>query len=207
MRPSRTAIITLVRLLTGVRARWLGANPSDAAAQRVYFANHTSHLDAVALWSSLPDALRRHTRPVAAQDYWTSGLVRPYLARHVLNAVLVERQRISVKNNPLAPMLDALDAGDSLIIFPEGTRNANEDAHAALREFKGGIYHLARHRPALEFVPVWIDNVNRVLPKGEFLPVPILGSVTLGEPLALRETETKETFLARARAALLSLRK
>jgi len=204
MRPSRTAIITLVRLLTGVRARWVGANPADAAAQRVYFANHTSHLDAVVLWASLPDALRRRARPVAAQDYWSSGLVRPWLARHVLNAVLVERQRISVKNNPLAPMLDALDAGSSLIIFPEGTRNANT---AEPGEFKGGIYHLAHHRPALEFIPVWIDNVNRVLPKGEFLPVPMLGSVTLGAPLALREGETKESFLARARAALLALRK
>jgi len=220
MRPSRTAIITLVRLLTGVRARWLGVNPADVSTQRVYFANHTSHLDAVVLWASLPDALRRHTRPVAARDYWATGLARPYLARHVLNAVLVERKNISVKNNPLAPMLDALDAGDSLIIFPEGTRNAGESectddgahaggrTHAAEpREFKGGIYHLAHHRPALEFVPVWIDNVNRVLPKGEFLPVPMLGSVTLGAPLALREGETKETFLARARAALLALRK
>ncbi|OAM89006.1 1-acyl-sn-glycerol-3-phosphate acyltransferase [Termitidicoccus mucosus] len=200
----RAAIITFVRLLTGVRARWLGVNPADVA-QCVYFANHTSHLDAVALWAALPDGLRGRTRPVAARDYWMSGLVRPWLARHVLDAVLVERKNISTKNNPLAPMLDALDAGSSLIIFPEGTRNAGGGAEPG--GFKSGIYHLARHRPKTGFIPVWIDNVNRALPKGEFLPVPMLGGLTMGAPLTLREDEDREAFLLRARDALLALRK
>ena len=204
MRLPRAAIIALVRLLTGVRSRWLGVNPADMP-QCVYFANHTSHLDAVVLWAALPDGLRDRTRPVAARDYWTSGLVRPWLARHVLNAVLVERRDISVKNNPLAPMLDALDAGSSLIIFPEGTRATGGGAEPG--RFKSGIYHLARHRPKTGFIPVWIDNVNRMLPKGEFLPVPMLGGLTMGAPLMLRRDETKEAFLLRARDALLVLQK
>ncbi len=196
---SKFLIIGLVRTLTGVRARWVGAEPS--AKQRIYFANHTSNLDAVVIWASLPTELRVKTRPVAAHDYWTKGVVRPYLAKHVFNVVLIERKNVTVKNNPLTPMLAALDAGSSLIIFPEGGRMAG----GGLGEFKSGIHHLAAKRPEVELVPVWIDNVNRVLPKGEFLPVPMLGSVTVGAPLRLAAEETKETFLARARAALAQL--
>jgi len=196
---SKFLIIGLVRVLTGVRARWVGAAPEKR--QRIYFANHTSNLDAVVIWASLPSELRAITRPVAAHDYWTKGLTRPYLAKHVFNAVLIERKNVTVKNNPLTPMLAALDAGSSLIIFPEGGRMAGGEPAA----FKSGIHHLAAKRPDVELVPVWIDNVNRVLPKGEFLPVPMLGSVTIGAPMKLAEGETKDGFLMRARAAMCTL--
>ncbi len=195
---SRTLIIALVRLLTGVRPRWVGCEPS--ATQRIYFANHTSNLDAVVIWSALPRALREQTRPVAAHDYWSKGF-RRYLADHVFRAVLIERKNVTVKNNPLTPMLTALDAGSSLIIFPEGGRMAD----GKLGEFKSGIHHLASKRPDIEFVPAWIDNVNRVLPKGEILPVPMLGSVTLGAPIKLAPDDTKETFLQKTRTALAQL--
>lgn len=196
----RALVIGFVRLLTGVRARWLGCEPS--LQQRIYFANHTSNLDAVVIWASLPPALRVRTRPVAAQDYWLKGPVRRYLALKVFNAVLIERKKVTVKTNPLAPMLEALSAGSSLIIFPEGGRMESGE----VGEFKGGIYHLASHRPEIEFAPTWIDNVNRVLPKGEVLPVPMLGSVSIGCPLTLQENETKEAFLERARSALLAMK-
>lgn len=196
----RAFIIGLVRLLTGVRARWSGCAPTGT--QRIYFANHTSNLDAVVLWAALPQALRERTRPVAAHDYWTKGVIRPYLASRVFKAVLIERKKVTVKNNPLVPMLAALDEGSSLIIFPEGGRMEGDQP----AQFKGGLYHLASHRSDVELVPVWIDNVNRVLPKGEFLPVPMLGSVTMGAPLAFDRDETKEIFLERARLALGALR-
>ncbi len=195
---SRIFIITLVRLLTGVRARWVGCEP--AAKQRIYFANHTSNLDAVVIWAALPSALRAQTRPVAAHDYWSKG-VRRYLANHVFRAVLIERKNVTAKNNPLTPMLAALDGGSSLIIFPEGGRMADGN----LGPFKSGIHHLATKRPGVEFIPAWIDNVNRVLPKGEIFPVPMLGSITLGAPIKLTPDDTKETFLAKTRAALAEL--
>jgi 1-acyl-sn-glycerol-3-phosphate acyltransferase len=195
----RAFIIGLVRFLTGVRARWRDCEP--VATQRIYFANHTSNLDAVVVWAALPSVIRAKTRPVAAHDYWTKGAVRPYLARHVFNAVLIERKNVTIKNNPLTPMLAALDEGSSLIIFPEGGRMTG----GAPSEFKSGIAHLAGKRPQVEFVPTWIDNVNRVLPKGEVLPVPMLGSVTVGAPIKLAEGESKEAFLDRARAALCAL--
>lgn len=194
------AIVGCVRVLTGARARWKDCEPS--IEQRIYFANHTSNLDAVVIWSALPPALRTRTRPVAAQDYWLKSAVRRYLAQRVFKAVLIERKKVTVKTNPLQPMLAALDEGASLIIFPEGGRM---DGHQ-VGEFKSGIFHLASHRPQVEFIPTWIDNVNRVLPKGEFLPVPFLGSVTLGTPMKLHPDESKESFLLRAKTAVEKLR-
>lgn len=189
-----------VRLFTGAQARWVGCAPEPV--QRIYFANHTSNLDFVLLWASLPRALREKTRPVAAHDYWTANPLRQKIARDVFRAVLIERKKVTRATNPLPLMVAALDAGDSLIIFPEGGRAADG---VALGEFKSGIFHLASARPQVSLVPVWIDNLRRVLPKGEILPVPLLCSVTFGAPLALAPNEDKATFLARAHEAVLRL--
>lgn len=187
------------RLLTGGTARWRGCMPE--MRQRIYFANHSSNLDFVLLWSALPAKLRSCTRPVGAQDYWSKP-IRSYLAQHVFRAVLIERERVTKSNNPLTPMLNALANGDSLIIFPEGTRLSGE----TLGEFKPGLHHLASARPDVELIPVFIDNLNRVLPKGEILPVPMLCSVHFGEPVAFDPVEPKAAFLKRAREALNNLR-
>jgi 1-acyl-sn-glycerol-3-phosphate acyltransferase len=195
-----TAIALAARLLTGATPRWRGCAVEPRL--RVYFANHSSNLDFVLLWASLPQTLRRRTRPVAAHDYWTKGAVRPWLAERVFHAVLIERKNVTRANNPMKPMCDALRAGDSLIIFPEGGRNPSGE----IGEFKSGIHHLAREVPEAEFVPVYIENLNRVLPKGEVLLVPILCSVNFGEPLHLAPGETKAAFLARARDAIIALR-
>jgi 1-acyl-sn-glycerol-3-phosphate acyltransferase len=110
----------LVRLLSGLQARWLGTDPVDC--QRVYFANHTSTLDAAVLWAALPSSIRERTRPVAAKDYWTASVLRRWLANDVFRALLIERLKVTSENNPLREMVAVLDAGDSLIIFPEGGR-------------------------------------------------------------------------------------
>ena len=193
-------IAGFTRLLTGVRARWRGCAP--VPEQRVYFANHTSNLDFVLLWSVLPGELRRKTRPVGARDYWQTGGIRELLAHRVFRAVLIERRDVTRENNPLVPMLDALSAGESLILFPEGTRNAD----CEVNPFKPGLFHLAKARREVAFVPVFIENLNRVLPKGEVLPVPMLCTVSFGEPLRLAEGETKPQFLTRAREAMVALR-
>ena len=187
------------RFLTGGTPCWRGCLPEER--QRIYFANHTSNLDFVLLWSALPSALRRRTRPVGAHDYWATP-IRGYLARNVFRAVLIERKRVTRSNNPLTPMLNALAEGDSLIIFPEGTRLAGDE----LGDFKPGLHYLAAARPDVELIPVFIDNLNRVLPKGEILPVPMLCSVHFGEPVPFDASETKAAFLVRARAALNNLR-
>jgi len=187
------------RILTGARARWQGCAP--VAEQRVYFANHTSNLDFVLLWASLPDELRCKTRPIAARDYWKGGL-RGWLASRVFRAVLIERRAVTRDSNPLTPMLDTLRGGESLIIFPEGTRNPDGEVN----DFRPGLFHIAKALPQIALVPVFIENLNRVLPKGEILPVPMLCSVTFGEPLRLAQGEIKPDFLTRARDAMLALR-
>jgi 1-acyl-sn-glycerol-3-phosphate acyltransferase len=192
--------IAIARLITGVSAHWQGAQPS--ARQRIYFANHSSNLDFLLVWSSLPSELRERTRPVAGQDYWNAGPIRRWLSHKVFNAVLIERKSVTRATNPLVPMLAALEAGDSLIIFPEGTRSADGE----IGPFKGGLYHLAKAHPSAELVPVFIQNLNRVLPKGEVLPVPIVCNVTFGEPLPPGCTEPREAFLGLARESLLHLK-
>jgi len=196
----RRFITFFVRLATGVQANWIAGLPTQR--QKIYFANHTSHLDFVVIWSALSPDSQKNTRPVAAKDYWSTGSIRPFLAQRVFNAVLVERQRISGVN-PLTPMIDALGKGFSLIIFPEGTRSPD----GAMQAFKSGLYHLAIQFPDVELVPVYLDNLNRMLPKGEFLPVPMVGSVTFGTTIRIEENETKPTFLLRARQAVESLGK
>ena len=195
-----SAIAAGLRLFTGARARgaaaaWAGDGP------RVFFANHTSNLDFVALWAVLPSELRRRTRPAAARDYWLGGPLRRWLAERVFRAVLIERKQVTRANNPLEQMLPVLDAGECLIIFPEGGRFEG----AELAPFKSGLFHLAQRCPAARLVPVYIENLNRVLPKGEVLAVPVLCAVNFGEPVRLAEGETREAFLQRAREAVRAL--
>ncbi|MDB5296133.1 MAG: 1-acyl-sn-glycerol-3-phosphate acyltransferase [Phycisphaerales bacterium] len=199
----------LIRLLTGAQARWKGTDPvrpDGSVPQRIFFANHTSNLDAPVVWASLPTEVRRVTRPVAARDYWDAGPVRRRLANDVFRALLIERKKVTKSNNPLTAMADALDAGASLILFPEGGRSA-ADAAAEPGEFKAGLWHLARRRPDVELVPVFLENLNRILPKGDFLLVPLLAAVTFGEPLRVADGEDKHAFLGRARDAVANLRR
>ena len=195
------AINLFVYLVTGVRARWLGCGP--AATQRVYFANHASHGDFVLVWSVLPPILRLRTRPVAGADYWNRSALRHFIGARVFHAVLIDRDPQSRSADPVAMMEDALAGGDSLIIFPEGTRNTGDQP---LLPLKSGLFHLASRRPDVEYVPVWIENIGRVLPKGMLLPVPLLCSVSFGTPITLAAGETRDQFLTRARTAMLSMR-
>lgn len=193
-------LVGLSRLVSGARARWVGCEPHPR--QRIYFANHTSHLDTLVLWSALPPSLRPLTRPVAARDYWGVSAPRRFLAERIFNAVLIDRVPFVSSANPLTAMLQGLGNQNSLIMFPEGTRSLTGEPGT----FKSGLFHLARERSDVELVPVFIENLNRILPKGTYLPVPLLGGVTIGTPIRLDAGEDKVDFLARARAAVLGLR-
>jgi 1-acyl-sn-glycerol-3-phosphate acyltransferase len=189
----------IARLVTGAQGHWKGCAP--LAEQRIYFANHQSHLDWVLIWAALPLALRANTRPIAARDYWTKGRFKHWITREVFNAVYVARQRTD-DQDPLGPLVEALASGDSIVIFPEGTRSHKGEP----QPFKSGLYHLAEKFPDVPLVPAWIDNVQRVMPKGEVVPVPVLCTVTFGEPIRLQPGEPKADFLSRAREAVLAQR-
>lgn len=195
------AISTFARFITAPRAVWQGIEP--VPHQRVYFANHSSNGDFVLLWTALPTPLRRQTRPVAALDYWLTSPLRAFIGREVFNAVLIDRRPEARTEDPVAQMVQAIDKGSSLILFPEGQRNSSD---APLLPFKSGLYHLAKARPEVDLVPVWIANLNRVMPKGEVIPVPLICTLTFGAPLHLSEDEPKDTFLLRATQALLALK-
>ena len=189
----------IARLITGAQGHWKGCPPK--AEQRIYFANHQSHLDWVLIWAALPHELRAATRPIAARDYWAGTPFKRWLTTEVFHAVYVSRQRTD-DQDPLEPLVEALRQGDSLVIFPEGTRSSAGDP----LPFKSGLYHLAEQFPNVALVPAWIDNVQRVMPKGEVVPVPILCTVTFGAPLQLEPGEDKRAFLERARAAVVAQR-
>lgn len=196
---TETLLTWIARFISGVSVRWVDSQPDTC--QRVYFANHTSHLDVVLVWSALPTEVRRLTRPIAAKDYWDRGFVRRHL-HQVFNALLIDRKEIKVHQSPIDLMLREIGDTHSLILFPEGGRNANE----GIGEFKSGLYYLSKKRPELELIPVHINNMNRILPRGEFLPVPLLSSLTFGPPMWLEAGEPKTEFLARAREAVVSLK-
>ena len=193
------ALAFIARLITGAQGHWHGAPPK--AEQRIYFANHQSHFDWVLIWAALPRELRAVTRPIAARDYWTATPLKHWITREIFNAVYVSRER-KEDEDPLEPLMEALRNGDSLVIFPEGTRAAK----GLPQEFKSGLFHLARRYPHVQLIPAWIDNVQRVMPKGEVVPVPVLCTVTFGAPCNLQPEETKVEFLTRARNAVIALK-
>ena len=197
---TRNSLALLARILSGDSARWIDSQPDTC--QRVYFANHTSHLDAIVLWSALPQEVRGLTRPVAAKDYWTKGRIRKYMATQVFNALLIDRTEIKVHQSPVDVMIREIGQRYSLIVFPEGGRSDGRE----IGDFKSGLYYLSKKRPDLELIPVHIDNMNRILPRGQFLPVPLLSCITFGPPLWLEAGEPKTEFLQRARNAVRRLK-
>ncbi|MDR3198488.1 MAG: 1-acyl-sn-glycerol-3-phosphate acyltransferase [Planctomycetaceae bacterium] len=197
---AKNSLIFTARLLSGATVLWYESQPD--LCQRVYFANHTSHLDALVIWAALPHRIREKTRMVAAQDYWDAGVVRRYISRKLLNAVLIERENVSLKNTPIKVMMDEMKDEYSLILFPEGGRSAD----GQLGEFKSGLYHLCKKRPDLELIPVYLNNMNGILPRGKTLPVPMLSRVIFGPPMWLEQDEKKDLFLGRARKAILQLK-
>lgn len=198
LRPSSALLIGAVRLLVGAYPRWVACEPNPAST--IYFANHTSHIDTVALWAALPAELRVRTHPVAALDYWGKGLKR-YIATKALKAVLINRARDNREGDPLEPLMEVLERGESLIIFPEGTRGAG----AIPGPFKSGLYHLAMRFPTVRLAPVYLENLHRSMPKGAHLPVPMICMVRFGAPLERIAGEAKDVFLERARAAVTAL--
>jgi 1-acyl-sn-glycerol-3-phosphate acyltransferase len=197
-----TLLAMVARVLSGASVRWIECQPDTC--QRVYFANHTSHLDSIVLWSALPPKVRAMTRPVGAKDYWEAGPIRKYMAHKWFNALLIDRNEIKVHQSPVDMMIREIGHHYSLIVFPEGTRGGGPDV--GIRCFKSGLYYLCKKRPDLELIPVHIDNMNRILPRGEILPVPMLSCISFGAPMWLEAGEAKADFLARAREAVQRLK-
>jgi len=196
----KNILLGLAYLLSRAKVRWHDCQPDTC--QRVYFANHSSHLDAIMVWASLPPEVRQKTRMVAAKDYWDAGPIRRYIARRLFNALLIDRENINIRNTPIQVMIDEMQDVYSIVMFPEGGRGTGDN----IEEFKSGLYYLAKRRPDLELIPVYLGNMSRILPRGKTLPVPMLSTVLFGPPIWLEEGEKKGDFLARARQAVVNLK-
>lgn len=199
----RTALPPLARVVTGVQV--IERVPIPAERPLIVIANHTSHLDVLVLWSVLPPGLRDVCRPVAARDYWERG-VRRRVADGVFGALLIDRHPSLPGENlgerAVAAMSAALAEGSSLILFPEGTRGDG----TTVAPFRSGLYHLCAAHPEVPVLPVFLENLARMLPKGRSLPLPLLSRAVFGAPLQLGAGEEKPAFLERARDAVAALR-
>ncbi|WP_424810707.1 lysophospholipid acyltransferase family protein [Roseococcus sp. YIM B11640] len=194
----RRFLVLVVRLMVGARADWRGCAPDPR--QRIYFANHNSHFDTVAIIAALPYELRRLTHPVAARDYWNRNAVLRWIAERGLRAVLIDRKPVRGED-PLGPAATVLEQGHSIIIFPEGTRGTGEE----VGPFRAGLHRLATRFPEAEMIPVYLDNLQRILPKGSMLPVPVTCTARFGAPVRPEPGEERSAFLERARQAVLDL--
>ena len=187
----------LVRIATGVRV--VGEVEGWTGKSCVFFANHGSNLDALVIWAALPREIRESTSPVAARDYWTKNAIRRWISGKIFHAVLLNRKgRPDNRSHPLQGVFDTLEGGRSIIIFPEGTRSPD----GTLNVFKSGIFHIREKFPECTMIPVSLQNLNRILPKGPSMPLPLIGRITVHPPLADMADESRVDFLARARAAV-----
>lgn len=193
-------IAFFAQFITAARADWRGIEP--VRRQRIYYANHTSNADLPIIWTVLPAALRRETRPVAAADYWLKNKLRAFTGRDVFRGILIDRRAEHRIDDPIAKIIAAMDEGSSIIIFPEGGRNRTDDP---LTPFKAGLYNIARKRPEVDLVPCWIDNISHIMPTGEVIPVPLACTVIFGAPIHVQDSEGKDAFLSRASDTLLEL--
>lgn len=146
--------------------------------QYIIVANHNSHLDTMALMSSLPAGRLYKTYPVAAADYFGKSPFKSFITKLFVNALLIKRHREEKDRSPIDIMSDVLKKGDSLILFPEGSRGEPEK----MQEFKKGVGVLLQRNPEVCYIPVFIRGLGRVLPRGEKLLVPFDSYVFFGEP-------------------------
>ena len=174
-------------LFIGLRVR--GREHLAKTEPFVLIANHSSHLDTISLLSLFPLSRLRHIRPVAAADYFERNAFVSLFTKTFFNILPIARKGITSENNPLRSMRGALEAGDSLIVFPEGTRGSGEQ----LGSFRSGVAHLIDQMPGLPIVPAYLVNMGRSLPKGEFIPVPFFCEIRIGVPRILQGSRQEIT--------------
>jgi 1-acyl-sn-glycerol-3-phosphate acyltransferase len=166
-------------LFIGLRVR--GREHLPTRDPFIMIANHSSHLDTISMLSLFPIARLARLQPAAAADYFERNKLVSLLSRVLFNILPIARKGITAETNPLPRMAAALEAGQSLIIFPEGTRGSGAD----LGHFHSGIAHLVEKMPRVPVVPVYLVNMGRSLPKGEWIPLPLFCEVRIGSPRLL----------------------
>ncbi len=145
----------------------------------VIAANHNSHLDTVTLLSLWPLLRLSKIRPVAAADYFLTNPFMAWFSLNIIGIIPIDRHRVDRRNDPLADCYAALERGEILIVFPEGSRGIPE----RLARFKNGISRLGERYPQAPIVPVFMHGLGKSLPRGDFLIVPFFVDVFIGQPI------------------------
>lgn len=165
--------------------------------------NHNSHLDTISIMANLPMSQLIHTHPVAAGDYFGTSPFKARLTRFFVNALLIPRHRPKAGEtgpDPIKMMLDMLDSGESLIVFPEGSRGEPE----ILQRFKRGVGLVLEERPHIPYIPVYMKGMGKVLPKGDPIPVPFDSYMYVGKPV-WTNSRTAETIVEEVEKHVLEL--
>lgn len=167
----------LISIIIGLNVSGKDRLPLKGPA--IVAANHNSHLDALTLLSLWPLTKLQHVRPVAAADYFLSSKTMAWFSLNIIGILPIDRQRADETRDPLADMSAALERGEILIVFPEGSRGDPEQ----LSRFKSGIARLVERHPGVPIVPVFMHGLGKALPRGDFLLVPFFADVIVGQPL------------------------
>ncbi|HVT52163.1 MAG TPA: lysophospholipid acyltransferase family protein [Dongiaceae bacterium] len=170
----------LVLVVLGLNVRNGSGLPKNGPA--ILVANHNSHIDTFVLISLFPLKLLGKLRPVAAADYFLSNRALAWFTLNIVNMIPIERAakgKIDRNADPLEACVKALQAGEILLVFPEGTRGEAE----TLAKFKGGVARLKEQFPDMPVIPIYMHGLGRVMPKGEIALVPVVVDVFVGDPV------------------------
>ena len=166
----------LVLIILGLNVRHRQRLPHQGPA--IIVANHNSHLDTLVLLTLFPLRCLHRIRPVAAADYFLKNRFLAWFSLNIMNIIPLERKNVRQREQLFKGVYEALDRGELIILYPEGTRGEPEQ----IQRFKSGLYHLIKERPKTPIIPIFLHGLGKALPKGDFVLVPFFCDVFIGEP-------------------------
>ena len=179
---------SFLRLIIGVK--YVNSGVLKTQKQYILIANHNSHLDSLAIMSAMPLSKVHKLHPIAAEDFFGDKSIKEFLMKHFVNAVLIPRKRPEKPGDPdaLQIMSDLLTKGDSIILYPEGTRGEP----GVMQDFKKGIALMVQRHPEIPVVPIYLDGLHKSMPKGVSVFLPSNSKLFVGEPIKFKSLETED---------------
>lgn len=182
----RLLMKNFLRIIFGVSYK--NVNHFRDIKQFIIVANHNSHMDTVSVLSALPTTQLTKIHPVAAVDYFGRNKITAFLSQFFINTLLISRNKNEAKRNAIDDMDQILKNGESLLLFPEGSRGEAE----VLQDFKHGVSILLKKNPKVPFIPIFLKGMGKALPKGDPFLIPMECQVRIGKPIIIENIANKE---------------